>query len=1243
MNFPKIEDIKMVKDLGGSTGAYLVKDSASNNLFVLKKGMHPKQAEEEYLANKIYSILNVDVPQTELYKTQNGDVFILHEYIPNVQVANEVLTDDLIKQISKDFVADSLLANWDAYQNDNILVNLDDGKAYRIDNGGAMRYRARGGVKNSFNGSVSELQSLRENNTNITQFIDSDEIKKQIIEVVKYQDEVLAFITDQELKEIMKSRFLFLKSLLGKEKIMKKGGDVDFNPDGAIKDKIINLSGNNGGMLVGKRHSESGIKAINLSTGQPIEMEGGEVVITRDAVSDDKKRSFNGKMLTNRQILSSINESGGGVSFADGGDIPENLSFNSNALFEYGGETMCGKDLACYMATGGVTTAIVTDPNQAMDDLQSTYGYGDVYRKGGKTKDDPCWDGYEQFGMKTKDGKEVPNCVPIMAKGGEIINNQNFKKWFGDSKVVDEEGNPLVVYHGTSNSFNVFDKKRIGENYIQSQHGGFFFAEKKQNAINYAYLHSGGVKSDSKGNVMSVFLKIKNPLIKNLSDEGYKLSPTDYYDDNRSELIREVDTYGFGIRPFVTDVIDGIIIKGENNDNLYVVFEPNQIKLADGSNITFDENNDDIRLFKGGAVDSSDEIDALIGQIDVLSFEDGGDIPDDENGVDTLSRIFGLPKSTGKGKNKIQLFKTKHISQSLIDATDNESILKIQFSTAKAQTFSDNVIAKFFSSDQDVLRDESVLSINIKYSIYNSSIIEGTTYSLQELIAFIENFIVESEGKNQDYATFYFTFNLSNGRTESFSHKGLVRKPTGRKKYSQFGIKDVKKDFNNFLEVLSYDMLSYQKHNMVAFVLGESQGAIDKANQDALDLAEKKKADAEATSIADEASRLATFTAEETKLFDNDNWGEVVSTIFFQKTGKRYRQSISALEQDQEDLKSLLEAFGGTEKSVQRAQILNELQKIKKRLEYLTVDFPTKYFLKSNDLLSAEGLLNYYKTQTVQSPTAPMGEPCNLPTPNGGKSKLPYSAYLNVRTPQFKSWFGDWEMAYETDNYNDCSKMINEETKEPRVFYHGVRKFSKVNAQGVANMGKGVVRPFGAFTPTDYPASFFSDNEEYAKFYGGIAKNQPKPSPTYKPFIYKLFLSIKNPLSLERLGFKASYKDLIDFLLVGYGVRVEVNNSLLERLNGDMDMINPLWVYIRNDIGMLETIKDYGYDALIQIGDIPVFLADGEMEQDREKHTQEKEFLTFYPNQVKSVTVKKSFYLDFFDDIRFKKGGYVRI
>jgi predicted ABC-type ATPase len=100
----------------------------------------------------------------------------------------------------------------------------------------------------------------------------------------------------------------------------KEGGEIQ--PDNPkLKDKVVHSSGKVGGMLVGKRHSEGGIKAINKSTGQPLEMEGGEVVITRNAVSDNTKREFEGKMMTNKQILSKINESGGGVSFAKGGKV----------------------------------------------------------------------------------------------------------------------------------------------------------------------------------------------------------------------------------------------------------------------------------------------------------------------------------------------------------------------------------------------------------------------------------------------------------------------------------------------------------------------------------------------------------------------------------------------------------------------------------------------------------------------------------------------------------------------------------------------------------------------------------------------------------------------------------------------------------------------------------------------------------------------------------------------------------
>lgn len=119
---------------------------------------------------------------------------------------------------------------------------------------------------------------------------------------------------------------------------MKDGGEV--NPDNnSVKNSVLHNSGSSGGMLVGNRHSEGGIKAINKSNNQPIEMEGGEVVITRNAVSDDKKREFEGEMLTNRQILSRINSSGGGVSFEDGGDVPHACSC-SGKEYKYGGKVM---------------------------------------------------------------------------------------------------------------------------------------------------------------------------------------------------------------------------------------------------------------------------------------------------------------------------------------------------------------------------------------------------------------------------------------------------------------------------------------------------------------------------------------------------------------------------------------------------------------------------------------------------------------------------------------------------------------------------------------------------------------------------------------------------------------------------------------------------------------------------------------------------------------------------------------
>jgi hypothetical protein len=76
-----------------------------------------------------------------------------------------------------------------------------------------------------------------------------------------------------------------------------------------------------GGFFEGRSHAEGGIKAINVDTKQPIEVEGNEVIINKRSVGDNTLHTFNGQKMTNREILSEINQSGGGVAFEKGGSI----------------------------------------------------------------------------------------------------------------------------------------------------------------------------------------------------------------------------------------------------------------------------------------------------------------------------------------------------------------------------------------------------------------------------------------------------------------------------------------------------------------------------------------------------------------------------------------------------------------------------------------------------------------------------------------------------------------------------------------------------------------------------------------------------------------------------------------------------------------------------------------------------------------------------------------------------------
>lgn len=155
-----------------------------------------------------------------------------------------------------------------------------------------------------------------------------------------------------------------------------------------------------------------------------------------------------------------------------------------------------------------------------------------------------------------------------------LVRTPEFKAWFGDwendpknaSKVVDENGEPLVVYHGSPNDFNVF---KFRDTYgWENTNKGFYFTYNPYVADIYASVN---------GLVKPYFLNIRNPYQHSKNIVGFIKEQKKGYDGERGDGM-------FNSQPFLE----------------IVAYTPEQIKLADGTNTTFDGNNPDIRFKKGG-------------------------------------------------------------------------------------------------------------------------------------------------------------------------------------------------------------------------------------------------------------------------------------------------------------------------------------------------------------------------------------------------------------------------------------------------------------------------------------------------------------------------------------------------------------------------------------------------------------------------------------------------------------------
>ena len=191
----------------------------------------------------------------------------------------------------------------------------------------------------------------------------------------------------------------------------------------------------------------------------------------------------------------------------------------------------------------------------------------------------------------------------------DVVRTPAFKNWFGNwetdpenaSKVVDENGEPMVTYHGSAADFNVFDKKKLGSlTNTEIAKAGFFFASNKAAADQYAFI--GGLQNPYLENKLTesraFFLNIKNPYkgtnqewnnLLNWASDGSKKydSPTALKKANKE--FKEF---------LLKENFDGVDF---DNGLEIVAFEPTQAKLADGTNTTFDPDAPSIRQQKEGS------------------------------------------------------------------------------------------------------------------------------------------------------------------------------------------------------------------------------------------------------------------------------------------------------------------------------------------------------------------------------------------------------------------------------------------------------------------------------------------------------------------------------------------------------------------------------------------------------------------------------------------------------------------
>lgn len=179
------------------------------------------------------------------------------------------------------------------------------------------------------------------------------------------------------------------------------------------------------------------------------------------------------------------------------------------------------------------------------------------------------------------------------SEGNKLSDAQ--RRYFANTKVVDDNGKLLVLYHGTPNMFNIFKNGHTG-----LYGAGMYFTEDIQYANNY----SKGLTVNGNsvgGRVISAYINLENPLVvenlRDLDEVIYNAEREEIHEDGFFWAKRKEN---FSFYDWVRENYDGIIVESPAADQpdvgmkgkFVIAFNSNQIKETTNINPTI---NDDIR------------------------------------------------------------------------------------------------------------------------------------------------------------------------------------------------------------------------------------------------------------------------------------------------------------------------------------------------------------------------------------------------------------------------------------------------------------------------------------------------------------------------------------------------------------------------------------------------------------------------------------------------------------------------